>query len=190
MNTRRSFIHAAVLALSTMLLPDGVSFDGSSSPEFNRDAPPPPPQFDDGDDDADDSDDFGPFLDACKRNRQHHLSRWRAALERWRAGNVSGPRQRAIHHFSLMALLDRAGRPDAKTLKALVWARLCREVPGEEIVEAMTQLVLEPGECRVLTSAPELGLRQAWMPDDIRTDCSKMVREFLYNLKLDEEPSA
>ncbi|MBI3829875.1 MAG: hypothetical protein HY291_10180 [Planctomycetes bacterium] len=187
MNTRRGFIHAAVLALSTMLLPDGLSSEGGSSPEFSRDTPPPQPQYDGSDDDADDSDDFSAFFDACKRNRQRQLNRWRGALERWRAGQVVDPRQRAIHHFSLMALLDRSGSPDARMIKALVWARLCREVPGEEIVEAMTRLVLEPSECRILTSEPQLGLKQMWTPEQIRSDCSKMVREFLYNLKLDSE---
>jgi hypothetical protein len=187
MKARDTFIHAAILALSTMLLPDGMSSDGNSSPEFNRETAPPQPQYDGSDDDADDSDEFGAFLEACKRNRQRYLYRWRAALERWCAGQVADTRQRAIHHFSLMALLDRSERPDARKLKALVWARLCREVPGEEIIEAMTRLVLEPGECRVLTCEPQLGLKQTWTPDQIRSDCSKMVREFLYNLKLDSE---
>ena len=183
---RSGFVQAVVLALSTILLPAGADAEEASSLEYSLNPLLVPSWLDPRSENNDDSIYLGAVMDACKRQRQRFLSEWRTALKGWSAGHDLNPQQCAFNYFSLLVLLDFAPSPNSHLAKAEIIGELCRKVPGEEIVEAMTRLVLEPNECRVLRSAPELGLMQTREVDDVRAACSNMVRETLYHLRLDK----
>ncbi|MCW8128774.1 MAG: hypothetical protein KIS92_00180 [Planctomycetota bacterium] len=184
MRTSQGIFHAAMLALSTMMLPDGAGADDDAMSGARAEVSGV--DMDDTDEgESMATDPLDPVLDSCRRQRRLFKQRWREALGAWAPGRVDDLRQRAINYFCVLVLLDADANPLTQYARKEVLNRLCREVPGEEIVAAMTKLELEPGECAVLTSAPELGLPEACAEAEVRRRCSKMVREFLYSLTSD-----
>lgn len=183
----RGLFHSAVLALSAMLLPESTALGLASGDSLEQVA------------DASDLDDgfnaepagFSEMLDSRRRGRHRSLESLRLGLERWPAGLVCDTRLLALNHLSVIALWELDGRGSCEAAQKVVLDRLLRAVPTEDIVRVMTEMVLEPADCPVLTSAPELEIRGTYPADEVRRVCERRIRAFFYGLPAPEgQPDA
>lgn len=180
---RKGLFQSAVLALSAMLLPESAALGLAAGDVIGQ-------VTDTSDlDDGSDADvaGFSEMLDSRRRGRQRSLGSLRLGLENWPAGFVCDARLLTLNHLSAIALWELDGHGACEAAQKVVLDRLLRAVPAEEVVSVMTEMVLEPADCPVLTIAPELGIQRRYAAHKVRRVCERRIRAFFYSLPAPSE---
>lgn len=120
------------------------------------------------------------------------LQTYRSALENWGPAN-SGARLTRIRNLLALASLADVNRDQHEAQWArLVFDKLIREYPGDELAQALGFIILSAEVAEIPLSAPELGLHTELTPDSVRERSRLYAKKLLGRLlgKLQEVRSA
>jgi ABC-2 type transport system permease protein len=133
----------------------------------------------------DDSGMVTPFIhspDDVSPDIRQWMADFQTRLSTWPPGNEADPVQRTRNLLSLAAAADLDRFDYEGEVPYVAFQQVKSQIPKDQLEKILTWIILRPGEGKVLTSAPELGITGDATESDVRDRTSQYARKFLGRL--------
>ncbi len=134
-------------------------------------------------DDSDDSDRFrngnSSQLNALSMRYQRGI---RKGLEAWQPGRVGDTLSRVRNLINLSALFDCSCQPERAVVSYLIYEKLMRDLPWNELTVALTTVVLQAQDMPVMTGDQRLGFMFPLPERDVRKGCIRSAQRLLHGM--------
>ena len=118
-------------------------------------------------------------LDAAGKER---LASIEEKLSGWKPGKEQDVVQRVRYDLCVCAIADSVEDPLEAEIPYVVFAKLKKEVPREELKKALGWIILHPGDGGIVTAIPELGVEREATPERVRERSALYAKKLLLRL--------
>jgi ABC-2 type transport system permease protein len=130
---------------------------------------------------------LAPNLTNLSGDDRKRIDLFQTRLSGWGPGNDRNIGQRVKYCLCVCAIADLAEDQNEAEIPYVVFERLKQTIPLESLEKALGWIVFHPGEGRVVSTVPELGLETKAVEPRVRERCALYAKKFLRVL-LRKEP--